>query len=92
MAIHNNISIKNSLLILFCYPKPAFQSCSISASQLVQSASDGMRQSPRGDKLTVPTFGPSGKQERLNWFRKKRPTKLYSHFFISPASYLPANA
>jgi hypothetical protein len=25
-----------------------------------------MRQSPRGDRLTVPTLGPSGRKERLN--------------------------
>jgi hypothetical protein len=36
------------------------------------SASLGMRQSPRGDRLIEPTFGPSGKHERLNWFEKKR--------------------
>jgi predicted RNase H-like HicB family nuclease len=36
------------------------------------SASLGMRQSPRGDRLTVPTFGPSGTHERLNWFAKNR--------------------
>ena len=29
-------------------------------------ASDGIRQSPRGESVTVPTFGPSGRQERLN--------------------------
>ncbi len=29
-------------------------------------ASLGMRQSPRGERLTVPTLGPSGRQERLN--------------------------
>lgn len=30
------------------------------------TASLGIRQSPRGDKLIDPTFGPSGMQERLN--------------------------
>ena len=29
-------------------------------------ASEGMRQSPRGERLTEPTFGPSGSQFRLN--------------------------
>jgi hypothetical protein len=38
-----------------------------------------MRQSPRGDKLTEPTFGPSGKQERLNWLAKKRLMNTASH-------------
>ena len=35
-------------------------------------ASLGIRQSPRGDRLTVPTFGPSGRHERLNWLAKNR--------------------
>jgi hypothetical protein len=43
-------------------------------------ASLGMRQSPRGDKLTEPTFGPSGRQERLNWLAKKRVRKTLNHF------------
>jgi hypothetical protein len=29
-----------------------------------------MRQSPRGDRLTEPTFGPSGTQLRLNCWEK----------------------
>ena len=36
------------------------------------TASDGIRQSPRGDRLTEPTFGPSGRQDRLNCWAKKR--------------------
>lgn len=35
-------------------------------------ASLGMRQSPRGERLTDPTLGPSGRQERLYWLAKKR--------------------
>ena len=35
-------------------------------------ASEGIRQSPRGDRLTLPTLGPSGTQERLNCWEKKR--------------------
>ena len=35
-------------------------------SQMALEASLGMRQSPRGERLTLPTFGPSGRQERLN--------------------------
>ena len=31
-----------------------------------EDASEGIRQSPRGDRLTLPTFGPSGRHERLN--------------------------
>ena len=39
-------------------------------------ASDGIRQSPRGDKETEPTFGPSGRQERLNCWPMKRLKKV----------------
>ena len=35
-------------------------------------ASEGMRQSPLGERLTEPTLGPSGRQERLNCWAKKR--------------------
>jgi hypothetical protein len=38
----------------------------MSASQALTAASDGIRQSPRGLRLIVPTFGPSGSVERLN--------------------------
>ena len=31
-----------------------------------------MRQSPRGESVTEPTFGPSGRQLRLNCWMKKR--------------------
>ena len=41
--------------------------------------SDGIRQSPRGESVTVPTFGPSGRQERLNCCVKKRRIKVVSH-------------
>ena len=37
-----------------------FRSC----NQMVEAASLGMRQSPRGLRLTLPTFGPSGRQLR----------------------------
>ena len=33
----------------------------------------GMRQSPRGDRATDPTLGPSGMAERLNCWLAKRP-------------------
>ena len=36
------------------------------------SASEGIRQSPRGDRLTVPTLGPSGMHDRLYCWRKNR--------------------
>ncbi|MPM33822.1 hypothetical protein SDC9_80403 [bioreactor metagenome] len=42
------------------------------ASHRAATASEGMRQSPRGDRVTEPTLGPSGRQERLNCWEKKR--------------------
>ena len=39
---------------------------SICCSQLEAIASVGIRQSPLGLRLTEPTLGPSGRQERLN--------------------------
>ena len=50
-------------------------------SHSADTASDGIRQSPRGESVTVPTFGPSGRQERLNCCVKKRRIKVVSHFF-----------
>src|SRR6476620_9636090 len=44
------------------------------------AASDGIRQSPRGDTLTEPTFGPSGRHDRLNWLAKNRRRNTFSHF------------
>jgi len=44
-----------------------------SPSHAAAEASDGMRQSPRGDRLIEPTFGPSGRHDRhdlLNWLAK----------------------
>ena len=35
-------------------------------------ASLGIRQSPRGERETLPTLGPSGRQLRLNCCAKKR--------------------
>jgi hypothetical protein len=40
--------------------------CSTHFSHSAAWASLGMRQSPRGDRLMLPTFGPSGTHERLN--------------------------
>ena len=58
---------------------------SSSASQSAADASDGIRQSPRGERVTEPTFGPSGMQERLNCCEKKRRIKVLSQcIIISP--------
>ncbi len=43
-----------------------YDSFSSSASHKADDASDGMRQSPRGERHTLPTLGPSGRHERLN--------------------------
>src|SRR5690349_8034836 len=50
-------------------------------------ASLGIRQSPRGDRLTEPTFGPSGRQERLNWLAKNRRTNTRSQRRSSSGAY-----
>ena len=46
-------------------------------------ASLGILQSPLGLSETEPTFGPSGRQERLNCWAKKRRQNVDSHFFIT---------
>ena len=40
------------------------------ASHILAQASDGIRRSPLGESATLPTFGPSGRQERLNCWAK----------------------
>ena len=45
---------------------------SISSSHALAVASSGIRQSPRGERLTLPTFGPGGRVERLNCWLMKR--------------------
>ena len=52
---------------------PAYFSVSNSACHSAHFASLGIRQSPRGDRATEPTLGPSGRQLRLNcWVKKRR--------------------
>ena len=63
-----------------------FYSCSHCCIHRALTASDGMRQSPRGDSVTVPTFGPSGRQERLNCWIKNRRTNVVSHFLMVSSS------
>ena len=46
-------------------------------SQSALLASEGIRRSPRGDSVTEPTLGPSGRQLRLNcWLKKRRQNTL----------------
>src|SRR4051812_42395664 len=53
---------------------------SSSASQAVGGASEGIRQSPRGDMVPPAlTFGPLGSAERLNWLAKNRLMNTSSH-------------
>lgn len=80
-AGNSRILNTNCILIIKLYQKenPAIRrgektlydySASHCFSQRAETASDGIRQSPRGDSVTVPTFGPSGRQERLNCWAK----------------------
>ena len=59
---------------------------SISSSHKALEASEGIRQSPRGLRLTLPTLGPSGRHERLNCCAKKRRKKVWSQCFIVASS------
>lgn len=56
--------------IIFCCLSVEFYSDSASRSHSDTEASLGMRQSPRGERLIEPTFGPSGRAERLNCWLK----------------------
>ena len=63
-----------------------FHKLSHSFSHIALDASLGMRQSPRGLRLTLPTLGPSGRQERLNCWLKKRRQKTVSQCLIVSSS------
>ena len=53
-------------------------------------ASSGMRQSPRGDRLTVPTFGPGGSVVRLNCWLKNLPKNSFIQRFTVSFGYAPS--
>ena len=53
-------------------------------------ASLGILQSPRGESATVPTFGPSGRQDLLNCWEKNLLQNVFSHFRIVSLSYSPS--
>ena len=59
--LHDTIRADCPLLLILLYQE-AFSAL----SQSDTLASLGMRQSPRGLSVTEPTFGPSGRQLRLN--------------------------
>ena len=53
----------------------------------VQSpASEGIIKPPLGERPTVPTAGPSGRQERLNCWVRKRFKNVPRHFSIKASS------
>ena len=54
--------------------------------------SEGILQSPRGERETEPTLGPSGMQERLNCWVKNLLRKVSSQWRSVSSSYLPAKA
>ena len=61
-------------------------------SHEAEEASEGMRQSPRGESEQEPTLGPSGRQLRLNCWAKKRRKKVVSHFLMTSLEYAPLKA
>src|SRR5262245_12293718 len=64
-----------------------------SFSQASATASDGARQSPRGEsEPPEPTLGALGTALRLNWFWKKRFRNTPSHLRIAGRWYLPRQA
>lgn len=58
--------IKGMMSLYNFYNFYNFYSSSNSCIQMAAQASLGMRKSPLGDTATVPTFGPSGRQDLLN--------------------------
>ena len=66
-----DIGLDLYLMPLTHTPRP-FYNFSASSSQRAAEASEGMRQSARGESETEPTFTPSGMQLRLNCCEKKR--------------------
>ena len=68
--------------------QPSGTLASSSSSQARPPASDGIRQSPRGDsEPPATTLGPLGSAERLNWLAKKRRTKTSSQRRMVARSY-----
>ena len=69
---HTKIFLKCSLLNVFTQvvTRVSYYSSSNSLIHTFTHASLGMRSPPLGDTSTLPTFGPSGRQERLNCWLK----------------------
>ena len=66
-----DIGLDLYLMPLTHTPRPLYN-FSASSSHRAAEASEGMRQSARGESETEPTFTPSGMQLRLNCCEKKR--------------------
>ncbi len=67
-------------------PNGGYCRSSSSRSHRAAEASLGIRQSPRGERVTEPTLGPSGRQLRLNCCWKNRRKKVRSHFRMAARS------
>ena len=67
-------------------PNGGYCRSSSSSSHRAAEASLGIRQSPRGERVTEPTLGPSGRQLRLNCCWKNRRKKVRSHFRMAARS------
>ena len=69
---HCAIVAKRAGMILskFGYTEHEIELAEIAGS--AAAASLGIRQSPRGERVTLPTLGPSGRQLRLNCWAKNR--------------------
>lgn len=57
-----------------------------SSKNSVLQASEGILQSPRGDRDTEPTLGQSGRQDLLNCCAKNLLTNVLSHLSIVSSS------
>ena len=73
-CVQNKIQRNTCYTAMCCTAGVMISYCRVSSSaiQRVLQASLGIRQSPRGDSVTEPTLGPSGRQLRLNCWAKNR--------------------
>ena len=76
-----NVMAEHAADCIFCSDQFHF----ISSSSFIHTAAHaslGILQSPLGESATVPIFGPSGRQERLNCWEKNLRQNVFSHFRI----------
>ena len=62
----------NGFLSMIYFAEYARYAALSSCRHMADEASLGILQSARGERVTLPTLGPSGRQERLNCWAKKR--------------------